>query len=124
MFDLNWMTTEVQRLNGTFHGVFYTLVALFISIGIVLEYFRLPLGGIPSAGVLVGRALVAVVLLLSYRDVANTLGQVSDELAAQIGNLGSRGREEMANARADLDLRLQELGRNAITELHFAGLHQ
>ncbi len=87
MFDLNWMTAEVQRLHATFDSVFYVLVSLFLVVGIVLEYFRLPLGSVPSAGVLVGRAFIAIVLLISYRDIANTLASVSDEMAMQLGSL-------------------------------------
>ncbi|MBP9709151.1 MAG: hypothetical protein KBD78_16060 [Oligoflexales bacterium] len=87
MFDLNWITAEAQQLHGTFQSVFYVLVATLLVLGIILEYFRLPLGGMPATGILVGRALVAIILLVSYREVVNTLSLLSEELTKQLGSL-------------------------------------
>ncbi|MBP9709255.1 MAG: hypothetical protein KBD78_16590 [Oligoflexales bacterium] len=87
MFDLNWITAEAQQLHGTFQSVFYVLVATLLVLGIILEYFRLPLGGMPATGILVGRALVAIILLVSYREVVNTLSLLSDDLTKQLGSL-------------------------------------
>jgi hypothetical protein len=87
MFDLNWITAEAQQLHGTFQSVFYVLVATLLVLGIILEYFRLPLGGMPATGILVGRALVAIILLVSYREVVNTLLLLSDDLTKQLGSL-------------------------------------
>lgn len=87
MFDLNWITAEAQQLHGTFQSVFYVLVATLLVLGIILEYFRLPLGGMPATGVLVGRAIVAIILLVSYREVVNTLSLLSDDLTKQLGSL-------------------------------------
>ena len=83
--DIAWLTNEAQKLHGYFSSVFYSLVAFFLLIGVLVEYFRLPLGQMPSFGVLVGRALIAILLLKAYGEIANLISQLTDSLASGIG---------------------------------------
>jgi hypothetical protein len=87
MTDIGWLTNEARNLHNYFTSLYYALVTLLLVLGIIIEYFRLPIGGVPSAGILVGRALVATILLVSYNEIANGLGQVADSVAKDLGNL-------------------------------------
>lgn len=87
MGDLNWISQEAHRIHDWFQAVFYLLVTVFMVIGVVLEYFKLPLGNMPSITPLVGRTLVAAILLYTYPEIANTLREFSSALSEQLGNL-------------------------------------
>lgn len=86
MVDISWLTNEARQIHQLFFSLFYVLVTVFLLIGVLVEYFKLPLGGTPSFSVLIGRALVAALLLCSYKEVTNTLGNVTDALATRIGD--------------------------------------
>ncbi len=96
--DISWLTQEAHNLHNVFVSVFYTLISTLLLLGIVLEYFKFPLGLMPSFAVLVGRAFIAVMLLISYNEIANNLGAVADSLAQDLGSFDN------------LDLVLQKMG--------------
>lgn len=85
--DITWVTREAHVLHGIFMSLFYGIVGLLLTIGVVTEYFKVPLGGVPSFGPLVGRSLVAAVLLISYPEIANAIADLADELAARVGDI-------------------------------------
>jgi hypothetical protein len=87
MADLAWLSGQAHALHAIFSGVFYGIVGLLLTVGVVVEYFRLPLGGLPTFSALVGRALVASILLKSYPEIANAVASVSEALASRIGDL-------------------------------------
>lgn len=87
MSDLNWISQEAHRIHDWFQAIFYALVTFFLVAGVVLEYFKLPMGGTPSFGPLVGRALVAAILLFSYPEIANFLHDITSSLSEKLGNL-------------------------------------
>lgn len=89
MIDYAWVTQEAQNIHGIFVSIFYSLAVVFLLIGIVIEYFKVPLGGMPGFSQLVGRTLVAAVLLISYPEIANAVADVADALANRIGDLNS-----------------------------------
>jgi hypothetical protein len=70
-------------------SLFYSLAVVFLFIGVVIEYFKVPLGGMPGFSQLVGRTLIAGVLLVSYPEIANAVADVADALANRIGDLNS-----------------------------------
>lgn len=86
MADISWLTSEAQQLHGIFNSLFYALVTVFLVVGVFVEYFRWPLGQMPSFSSLVGRALVAAIMLHCYTDITNTVAEVTDALAARVGN--------------------------------------
>ena len=87
MTDIGWLSQEAHKIHDWFHAIFYLLVLLFLLLGVVIEYFKMPLGLIPSFGPLVGRVLVAAILLHSYPEVANTIVDISDGLSEKLGDL-------------------------------------
>lgn len=87
MFDLSWLAQEARNLHQVFDGLFYPVVTVFLLLGVVLEYFKWPLGGVPSFPQLVGRALVATLLLHAYPEITNSIADLGDALASRLGDL-------------------------------------
>ncbi|MBI4402591.1 MAG: hypothetical protein HY537_00430 [Deltaproteobacteria bacterium] len=87
MIDMTWLSQEATRIHGYFCSLFYTLVTLFLLLGVLCEHFKLPIGGVPSFAPLVGRALIAALLLHCYPDIARILADISDAIAKHLGNL-------------------------------------
>src|SRR3954471_21001875 len=87
MGDVTWLTQEAHKIHDWFQSLFYGLVLLFLLIGLLIEYFKWPIGGVPSFGPLAGRALVAAILLLSYPEVANLISDLTTAASQQLGNL-------------------------------------
>ena len=87
MSDFTWLATEAKQIHQLFEGLFFSIVGTFLVLGIVLEYFKFTLGGVPTFLTLVGRALVASLLLVSFPEVLNTVASLTDKFAAEIGSL-------------------------------------
>jgi len=87
MEHLQWVAQESHRIHDWLQGIFYLLVTVFLVIGVLIEYFNFPLGGTPSFGPLVGRALVAVILLYTYPEIANLMADLADGISAKLGDL-------------------------------------
>ncbi|MEQ1875308.1 MAG: hypothetical protein ABL958_01590 [Bdellovibrionia bacterium] len=89
MADVSWLAREAQQLHTIFTSFFYLLVTVLLLLGVLVEYFKLPLGGDASFSVLVGRVLVAAILLHSYPEVTNLIADVTESVAKQIGDLNN-----------------------------------
>lgn len=89
MVDFTWLSSEAKNLHGIFEGIFYSLMLIFLSIGVILEYFKMPLGKMPAFGLLVARILIATLLLMSLPDVMNFISDVTESLASKIGDLNN-----------------------------------
>ncbi|MBI2712609.1 MAG: hypothetical protein HYX41_07140 [Bdellovibrio sp.] len=87
MTDISWLSNQAHQVHGVFMSLFYALVTVLLALGVFVEYFKWPLGGMPSFSVLVGRALVAAILLHTYPQVSNTIADISDSLSKQLGDL-------------------------------------
>lgn len=87
MGDIGWLSQEAHKIHDWFQAIFYVLAVVFLLIGVLLEYFKMPLGGVPSFGPLVGRVLVAAILLHTYPEVANLMADISDGLSKKLGDL-------------------------------------
>ncbi len=87
MVDMTWLSQEANQVHAFFVSIFYLFVTVLLLIGVLMEYFRMPLGGTPGFSVLIGRALIAAILLHTYSEVANTVGELADALATRLGNL-------------------------------------
>lgn len=87
MGDITWLTQEAHKIHDWFQALFYGLVLLFLLVGLLLEYFKWPIGGIPNFGPLVGRALVAAILLHIYPEVANLVSDLTTAASQHLGNL-------------------------------------
>jgi len=87
MVDMTWLAREAQTIHQFFHSIFYALILAFLLLGVFLEYFKWPLGSVPSFGPLVGRVLIAAILLHTYPEVTNTLANITDAVSTKLGNL-------------------------------------
>lgn len=87
MNDMSWLAQEAQNIHQYFESLFYALVLAFLLLGVFLEYFKWPLGAVPSFTPLVGRVLIAGILLHTYPEVTNLLAGITDEVSKKLGNL-------------------------------------
>jgi hypothetical protein len=62
-------------------------VTVLVLIGVLTEYFKMPLGVVPGFGTLVSRALIAAILLHTYPEVARILADIADGMAKHLGDL-------------------------------------
>lgn len=86
MTDLSWLAQEARNIHAVFESMFYGLAAVLVLVGVIAEYFKLPIGGMAFTPELVGRVLIAAFLLHTYPEVTNTLSDVTDALASRIGD--------------------------------------
>lgn len=87
MSDFSWLATEAKTIHLIFQNLFYSLLAFLICVGVFLEYFKIPIGGLPSTVPLIGRAFIAAIMLVSFPEFLNLVGDVTDSLSQQIGHL-------------------------------------
>jgi len=87
MADISWLASEAKIIHDIFYSFFYVFVTMLLLLGVVLEYFKMPLGELPSFGQLVGRVFIAAVLLHAYPDITNTIADLTDAVAARLGDL-------------------------------------
>jgi len=104
MADIGWLSNQAHQIHSTFMSLFYVLVTLLLCLGVFVEYFKWPLGGVPSFSVLVGRVFIAAILLNTYPEVSNTIAEVSDALSKQLG-----GMNQFTEALAQLGQHLKSL---------------
>lgn len=100
--DITWITKEAHTLHDVFNSLFYAIAGLMLAIGIVTEYFKAPIGGVPAFGQLLGRTLVATILLVSYPEIANAIADVANSLASKLGDL-NQYKEVLDKAGASLE---------------------
>ena len=85
--DVSWLAEQAKVIHGIFFSWFFPLVSLFLVTGVIVEYFKLPLGGSPGIAVLLGRTLVASILLYAYPEISNAFADLIDAVAMKLGNL-------------------------------------
>ena len=87
--DISWISSQAKEIHSFFVSIFYCVSALLLVIGVVIEYFKLPLGSAPSFAQLVGRALIAAILLSAYPDISNAVAAVADSVADRLGSVNT-----------------------------------
>lgn len=87
MVDLSWLSSQAKSIHDTFVHIFYGLATVLLMIGVVIEYFKFPLGGSTLLPQLVARTVIAAILLHSYPEISNTIADITDGLAKQLGDL-------------------------------------
>lgn len=85
--DMQWLAQEAKTLHQIFGQLFYIMISTALIVGIIIEYFKLPLGGLPQFQHLVGRVFVACLLLVALPEIMNALASVTDAVVKEIGNL-------------------------------------
>lgn len=86
---MSWLSTEAKVIHDIFSSFFYSVVLLMITLGAVLNFFKMPMGQVPEFFQLVGRAIVAAFLLAALPEIMNFLADITDQLSAQIGQLNN-----------------------------------
>ena len=86
MLDLSWISKEALQIHAYFESLFYVVVTLFLLLGVLINYFRLPLGEVPSVGPLVGRIFIAAILLHLYPEISSLLADLTDGIAKHLGD--------------------------------------
>ena len=89
--DMSWLATEAKSLHEIFNRLFYIMITLALLSGVVVEYFKFALGGLPQFSQLVGRVLTAAILLVLVPEIMNTLAGVTDAVVSEIGGLTQFG---------------------------------
>ncbi|MDR3608456.1 MAG: hypothetical protein P4M08_13895 [Oligoflexia bacterium] len=87
--DMGWLSTEAQAIHMVFTNLFYSIVLTMILAGVVLSYFKMPMGQMPEFMQLVGRAIIAAFLLAALPEIMNTAADLTDQLSNQIGSLNN-----------------------------------
>lgn len=87
--DMSFVSAEAKTIHAFFVSIFYILLTLMILVGVLIEYFKIPLGGTPAFSQLIGRALIAAILLAAYPEISNTIAAVADSISDKIGNLNN-----------------------------------
>lgn len=87
--DIAWLATEAKKIHEIFSGYFYLVITVLMLLGIAIEYFKWPIGGVPNFGTIVGRALIAAILLHAYPEITNTIADVTDAMATKLGDLNN-----------------------------------
>ena len=83
--DMNWLATEAKTLHDVIASIFYVFVLTFLSIAIVMEYFKLPLGGTPQFVTLIGRVFIAAMLFVATPEIMNGLATFTDAVTQDLG---------------------------------------
>lgn len=86
MIDLSFVSNQAKEIHALFSGFFYAIVLSLLLLGVLLEYFKWPLGVMPSFTTLIGRALIAAILLNAYPEISNTVAEISDAVASRLGD--------------------------------------
>jgi len=89
MTDISWLSQEAKAIHDIFYGLFFALASVMLICGVIVEYFRLPLAGVANFSSLIGRCLIATILLVAYPDLSNWIAQVGDGIALKVGGLNS-----------------------------------
>ncbi len=87
--DITWLATEAKKIHEIFTGYFYLITTVLLLLGITLEYFKWPVGQVPNFGTMVGRVLIAAILLHAYPEITNTIADVTDAIASKLGDLNN-----------------------------------
>ncbi|MCM0604497.1 MAG: hypothetical protein KA715_00230 [Xanthomonadaceae bacterium] len=86
MADIGWLAGEAREIHAFFESIFYAVTLTLLLTGVLVEYFKFPLGGTPSFGTLVGRVLVAAILLNAYPEISNLIADISDAISKHLGD--------------------------------------
>ncbi len=85
--DISWLAAEAKGIHAIFENAFFTFVGTLLVLGVILEYFKLPIGGTPQFTTLLGRALIACLILVAFPEIMNFIADVTDSLARDLGDI-------------------------------------
>ena len=87
--DAAWLAQEAQKLHAIFQNAFFVMLATFLVVAVVMEFLKLPLGESPAFSTLVGRCLLATLLLIALPEIMNFVADATDSISREIGDLNN-----------------------------------
>ena len=87
--DMNWLAGEAKQIHDLFSSLFYSIVMLMIVLGVVTSFFKMSMGQVPEFMSLVGRAVLAAFILAAFPEIMNTLADITDHVAKDVGQLNN-----------------------------------
>ncbi len=87
--DVNWLSDQAKLIHEIFSSFFYSIVLLMVTLGVVINFFKMPLGQVPEFFQLVGRAIIAAFILAAFPEIMNFLADITDSLAKEIGQINN-----------------------------------
>jgi len=87
--DMSWLSREAKSIHLLFSSLFYSFVVVLLLIGVITNFFKMSLGQVPEFMSLLGRALLASLILVSLPETMNTLADLTDQMAGRIGELNN-----------------------------------
>ncbi len=89
MLDMGWLASEAQKLHAIFQNAFFGVITLLLLIAVVFDFFKISLGSTPGVSTLLGRCLVATLLLVALPEIMNAIASITDAIAHDIGDLNN-----------------------------------
>lgn len=87
MHDFSWLAREAKTIHLIFENSFFALIGVLLCVGVFLEYFKSSIGGMPAFMLLLGRCFVAAIMLVSFPEFLNLVGDLTDVVTSRIGEL-------------------------------------
>lgn len=87
--DAAWLAQEAHKLHAIFQNAFFAMLAAFLVLAVVMEFLKMPLGESPAFATLVGRCLIATLLLVALPEIMNFVADATDSIAREIGDLNN-----------------------------------
>lgn len=87
--DMHWISAEAKTIHAVFSSMFYSMVLLMILLGVLTNFFKMPMGQVPEFFQVVGRAVIAAFLLVAFPEIMNSLADITDSLCQDLGQLNN-----------------------------------
>ena len=89
MMNLTWLAAEAQKLHAIFQNAFFGVITVLLLIAVVLDFFKMPMGNTPGISTLLGRCLIATLLLIALPEIMNAVAAITDSIAHEVGDLNN-----------------------------------
>jgi len=89
MMDMTWLASEAQKLHAIFQNAYFGIMTVLLLIAVVLDFFKIPMGNTPGISTLLGRCLIATLLLIALPEIMNAIATITDAVAHEIGDLNN-----------------------------------
>ena len=86
MYD--WLPGLCRELRGHMVVMYWVLIVPLVLLQITIEYFKLP-NGTPDIPNVIKRALVSIILLISFNECLHAISTVGDGIVSDIGGMNN-----------------------------------
>jgi hypothetical protein len=89
-FDLSWLSAEAIKIHALFLDLSYFLAILLILLTVICDYLNLSFFNFtPSAGEVLSRTFIALLLISLYPDIAGAMSSLTDSLVERLGSINN-----------------------------------